>query len=430
VQYSRIRYAITLAASFGTIVAVTSLARQANAQVVELVYGTQLDPNDKTDPRVAAQEKTIQAFEAEYPNIKIKYLADSSLAIFLRALKSKSTTPDVVKFHGFGAPEFAATGSLQPIDDLVKRDNISETDWLVPLSQNNIVGKLYGLPIDYRIPLFLYRKGAFEAAGVQPPRTWEEVCDVSKKLTKPNQIGFALGLGSSGGLGGAQPFTELFFSSMVTEGTKQYFDDEGKKFLASKEQFIKVAETVRDLYKKCGIPMTALQFGFTELHDGLRGGNIASTNFGLYRFGAISRGGAGDDLAWAPPPSFGPNGTQTMYGFQLGMNVRSAQKEAAWTFIKFMGSPKAQAIGAEGGEVVARSSAYSMSPYFSTPAGQRQKAWAELVSQRGFLPHYPLSGVLFNQVVGEAFQRMVLKDGTPEEAYNEVVSRYTKGITP
>jgi hypothetical protein len=51
-----------------------------------------------------------------------------------------------------------------------------------------------------------------------------------------------------------------------------------------------------------------------------------------------------------------------------------------------------------------------------------------LVAERGFLPSYPLSLTLFNQVVGEALQRMVLRGSSPEEAYAEMQKRYAEGI--
>jgi ABC-type glycerol-3-phosphate transport system substrate-binding protein len=72
--------------------------------------------------------------------------------------------------------------------------------------------------------------------------------------------------------------------------------------------------------------------------------------------------GAGDDLSWAPPPGFTPDERETVYGFQLTINRFSKQKEAAWQFVKFMTTPAAQAIAAQGGEVVARASAYN-DPY-------------------------------------------------------------------
>jgi multiple sugar transport system substrate-binding protein len=45
---------------------------------------------------------------------------------------------------------------------------------------------------------------------------------------------------------------------------------------------------IKDLYGKCkATPQTGLQFGYTEVHDGLRAGTIAMATFGLFRYRAI-----------------------------------------------------------------------------------------------------------------------------------------------
>ena len=95
------------------------------------------------------------------------------------------------------------------------------------------------------------------------------------------------------------------------------------------------------------------------------------------------------------------------------MNKQSKKQDAAWTFIKFVVSPEAQAIAAEGGEVVSRKSAYS-SPYLQSEAAKNQTQWAELVSQRGRTVAYTPILSAFHTIVGEAFQKMVLSEVTRE----------------
>ena len=120
---------------------------------------------------------------------------------------------------------------------------------------------------------------------------------------------------------------------------------------------------------------------------GCAAGTVAMATFGLYRYRSIQTQGAGEDLAWAPPPGFTPDDPQAVYGFQLTINAFSKQKEAAWQFVKFMTGPAAQAIAAQGGEVVARASAYN-DPYFASPQGRDQRAWAELIKSRGRQVNY------------------------------------------
>ena len=128
-----------------------------------------------------------------------------------------------MRFTNFTMLEAAKTGSLVKLDDLIKRDKVSETDWLLPLSTGKVLDGYYGLQQDFRIPVLLYRKSLLQKAGVTPPKTWDEVCAAGGKLNKDNVVGYAVPLGSGGGIGGAQPLAENFFSSMISEDEREIF---------------------------------------------------------------------------------------------------------------------------------------------------------------------------------------------------------------
>jgi multiple sugar transport system substrate-binding protein len=391
---------------------------------VEIVYATFLDPNNKNDPRAEAQTRMIEAFEKANPGIRVTVQPSPGQEPALRALRARSSSPDVMRFTNFTMLEAASTGSLTKLDELIERDGVSTSDWLLPLEQTKVLDSVYGLQQDYRIPILMYRKSLVEAAGVTLPTTWDEVCEAGGKLSSDSTIGYAVPVGSGGGTGGAQTLAEFMLSSMLSEDSGNYFDAEGREFTFTKEDFVRAAQTIKDLFTTCGASAEAsLQFGYNEMHDGLRAGSIAMSTFGLYRYRAVESGGAGEDLGWAPPPAYKPDGKQTLYGFQIVANDNSANKDAAWEFVKFMASPEAQAIAAEAGEVVARASVYT-DENLSKGVNENQRAWADLVRERGRFVGYSLFSVGFHQAVGDALQRMILEDGTPEAAYDELVSVY------
>ncbi|WFU90910.1 sugar ABC transporter substrate-binding protein (plasmid) [Rhizobium sp. CC1099] len=399
------------------------LAPQAFAQSKEIIYQTFLDPNNSKDPRSAAQTKMVDAFQAKYPDIKVKFLVDPTGQTASRAIKSGSQTPDVIRVVGFAVSEFAATGNLLELDDLVKKDGIPDEDWLLPLSGTKVAGKLYALPQDFRIPILFYRKSLLEKAGVKPPTTWDEVCATGAKFGEADTIPFAVPLGATGGLGGAQSLGEFFLSTMLPGNGGEYFTTDGK-IAFSKESFIKAAQTIKDFYTKCKVtPLRSAQMGFNEVHDAIRSGSAAMAVFGLYRYKTVKQQGGGDDLAWAPAPGYTANDKQTVYSYNIAINKKTANQDAAWTFVKFMVSPEAQAFAAEGGEVVSRKSAYT-APYFQSDAGKDQKQWADLVAQRGQTVAYTPILSTYHTILGEAFQRMILKDGSPADAYDELIERY------
>ena len=111
----------------------------------------------------------------------------------------------------------------------------------------------------------------------------------------------------------------------------------------------------------------------------------------------------------------------------MTINAASKNIEAAWQFVKFMTSPAAQVIAAQGGEVVARASAYK-DPYFASPQGRDQREWADLIKARGRQVNYSVIQSTFHQIVADAFQRMILRNTTPEVAYQEVVAKYNEAL--
>src|SRR3954449_4292755 len=166
---------------------------------VEVVYATFLDPGNRNDPRAEAQTKIIAAFERANPDIKVRVQVDSNQQASLRALRSKTATPDVFRVNNFSSPELVAPGSFLPLDELIARDKVDMKDWLLPLDAARFEGKLYGMQQDFRLPILLYRKSLLEKAGVAAlPKTFDDVCVAGGKLSAlPNVIGYAVPLGVS-----------------------------------------------------------------------------------------------------------------------------------------------------------------------------------------------------------------------------------------
>jgi len=262
---------------------------------------------------------------------------------------------------------------------------------------------------------------------VRLPCSFIDVLKISSSFTNPNIAGFAVPLGGTGGIGGAQALGEFYLSSMLSSENGKYFNEDGT-IAFTKESFVRTAQTIKDFFTKCKVtPSRSAQMAFNEIHDGLRSGTIAMTNFGVYRYKTIQQQGVGDDLDWAPSPTFSTAEKQAVYGYHIALNKQSKNQDAAWNFMKFVISAEGQAIAAEGGEVVSRKSAYK-APYFQTEAAKNQKDWADLIEQRGRVVVYTPILSNFHTIVGEAFQRLILRDETPENAYAEVVKRYDEAL--
>jgi multiple sugar transport system substrate-binding protein len=403
-------------------------AGRAFAQATETVsYNTFLDPANTNDPRAAAQTQMIAAFEASQPRVKVRVVVDPVGQNGIRAARAKSDSPDVIRVNTFQMPEFVSTGSVLALDELIARDKVDTTDWLIGMDQTRVNGKIWGLQQDYRIPIYVYRKSKFaEAKVATPPRTYEEVGALGPLLTKQNQMAYGIPIGLTGGIGGAQAFMEFIVSSIVAGNGDPFFVPSGREIGFSEKRLLLAASIVKDLFAKRAATPVSLQFAYNELQDGLRAGTVASATFALYRYRGL-KAAVANDLAWAPAPSVQPDDKHAVYGFQLCINSHSPRQGGAWELVKFMTSPAAQALAARGGEVVARASAYK-DAYFKTADAEDQLGWKALVEKRGRMVNYSIIQTTFNQICGEAFQRMILKDLAPAVVAQEVRTRYADAL--
>jgi len=400
---------------------------RALAQSTETVtYNTFLDPANVNDPRAAAQTQMIAAFEASQPRVKVRVVVDPSGANGVRAVRAKADSPDVIRATNFQIPEYVSTGSILSIDELIARDKVDTKDWLISLDQTRFNGKLWGLQQDYRIPIFVYRKSKFEEAKISTPRTFREAAALGSQLTKANQMAYAVPVGAAGGIGGAQALVEFMMSSLLAGNNEPFFVPSGREIGFSDQRLLQAATVIKDLFAKKAATPVSLQFSYNEVQDGLRAGTVASATFALFRYRGL-KAAVANDLGWAPAPSVEPNDKQAVYGFQLCINSNSPRQGAAWEFVKFMTSPVAQAIAARGGEVVARASAYK-DAYFKTPEAEDQLGWKALVEARGRIVNYSVIQSTFNQICGDAIQRMILRDLPPEAVVQEVRTKYLEAL--
>ncbi|WP_112237874.1 sugar ABC transporter substrate-binding protein [Kribbella monticola] len=112
---------------------------------------------------------------------------DTLIAKVLQQASSK-TLPDVLMLDNPDVQQIAATGALAPLNDLgLNADGVIQG----MVDATSYQGKLYGLaPVTNTIALF-YNKTMLADAGVQPPKTWDELKAAAKKLTKPGRYGMA-----------------------------------------------------------------------------------------------------------------------------------------------------------------------------------------------------------------------------------------------
>jgi multiple sugar transport system substrate-binding protein len=92
---------------------------------------------------------------------------------------------DVGVFAAGWGVELDAAGLLEDLDPYVAKDTKLNLDDVAPYFREfgqKIGGKTKLLMVDGDFQMVYYRKDVLEAAGLQPPRTWEEYLDIASKI--------------------------------------------------------------------------------------------------------------------------------------------------------------------------------------------------------------------------------------------------------
>lgn len=130
-------------------------------------------------------QQVLNDFEAVHPRIKVKYdvIADEYMDV-LKIRLIGDTAADVFYLDALEAPGLIEPGVLEPLDSYVTPEfDIADFQpgLLAAFQQNR---KTYGFPKDFSTLVLFYNKQAFAEVGLlQPPQTWQELREYSKKLT-------------------------------------------------------------------------------------------------------------------------------------------------------------------------------------------------------------------------------------------------------
>ena len=137
-------------------------------------------------------------------------------------LAGDTGTYDVIETYSFVVPDLAKRGKLVPLDDLFAK--YKDAYALDDIDENlrkamSYEGKLYGLPMQTQVLTMVYRKDLFEKNDLQPPTTFDELREVSKKLQDTGDMKYPLAL----------PWSA---SADISTGYKATLNSLGKNFVA------------------------------------------------------------------------------------------------------------------------------------------------------------------------------------------------------
>lgn len=198
----------------------------------------------EADEMVQARCEEFAAGNDQVKEVKVEYVAGTDgYSKWNAAIESKSG-PDLTFLHMSAYISYVDMGVLLDITDVI---NDIETNYspLIPAAKDNIEidGSIYTLPLYAQVNMLTYRSDMLGDAGYDSaPATWQEMRDVAKAVSKPDESIYGLGIGMATADDGEDTLTALFRAFGA-----YFWDEEGNVTINSPET-VNAINFVVDMY--------------------------------------------------------------------------------------------------------------------------------------------------------------------------------------
>ncbi len=290
-------------------------------------------------------QQVLHDFEVKNPKIKVKYevIADQYMDV-LKTRLIGDTAADVFYLDALEAPALMSPDILEPLDNYItpKFDIKDFEPILLNAFQQN--GKIYGLPKDFSTLALFYNKKVFETANLsQPPQTWEQLRQYSKKLTidtnKDNRI-------EQYGFGIAPELARQYF--MIKAFGGELINSQEKPVFASSES-LKGLQLIIDQYRQDKSAAQPTDVGTTSGSEIFGQSKAAMLIEGTWLIPYLKQTFPKLEYATAEVPTVaGKKGTMA-YTVAYVMNKQSKHKSEAWQLISYLTGKEGMKAWTSGG---------------------------------------------------------------------------------
>lgn len=236
-------------------------------------------------------------------------------------------------------------GALMPLDDYIK-ESFTEEDLndFSPVEKAATTSALDGKK--YAQLLSIHSRLMYINTNIIPedriPTTWDELVEVGKEVTKPeeNIYAFVANLNKHYGA------VEQVIAPFIWTAGGRIADDNGNLVTNSPEA-LEAIQFLSDIVNVHGIaPKSIYTADGTQVRDMFTSGNIGiiidnPAEMNVWRETDFAKEGK---LTWAPLPTKDKDGKSYNFsnGFALAIPTNAANPDKAWEFIKFMSSSEIQ----------------------------------------------------------------------------------------
>ncbi|MEV8407767.1 extracellular solute-binding protein [Streptomyces niveus] len=362
-------------------------------------------------------KKLAEDFEAKHKGVDVKYVNvpfGEAQNKFKNAAGSGSGAPDVIRSEVAWTPEFADLGYLAPLDGTAALKD--EKDFVPQAAASTKYdGKTYAVPQVIDSLGIFYNKKLFKDAGVEVPKTIDELKTVSKTIKdKTGKTGMYLR--------GDDAY--WFLSFLYGEGG-DLVDAKGKTVTVDSPAGVKAMEVVKDLVDS-GAAKTDATDGWENMQAAFKGGDVAMMINGPWAIADTYAGPQFKDktnLGVAPVPAGSAGQGAPQGGHNLAVYAGSKNLDASYAFVEYMSSAESQAkITTELNLLPTRTSVYSQPDVAKNEIVGFFKPVVDKAIERPWIPE---TGSLFAPLVTE-YTKVLTGQTTPEKGVETTGDSYRK----
>lgn len=387
-------------------------------------------------PQLPVYQQCAAAFQKENPDIKVN-ITQSAWDQYWTSLQTaliSGDAPDAFANHLTRLPEMAANDIIQDLKPLIDKDKYDIAGYQQGLLDSwTKDDAIYGLPKDWATVAIAYDSDQLKAAGLKPedmakldwnPKDGGSFAKVIERLTvdakgkrgneegfDPNNIktfGFVTNNLSAHGE------TEWSYLAATT-GWKFIDEPWGTQYHYDDPRLVATLNWLRALSRDKHHMPTAEQSGRLGAETLMFSGRGALTVTGSWLISLYHQ--SKPSVVFAPVPA-GPEGRKTMFnGLADSIWTGTEQPEAAWKWVKFLGSDACQSIVADAAVVFpARSAQLDRTIAAYKKKGIDVSAFTEVAKPETTFP-FPITdhGNEISAIAKSALDRVMLGQGDTAE---------------
>ncbi len=298
---------------------------------------------DNEEERVNVYEEIAAAFMAEHPDVDLRIvpIEEAGIAQRIATAQAANRLPDIVRMGVERVSAFAADGILDENAAMATIQSVGEDDFRAgPLQMvtDPATGKYAAVPFDGWIQAIWYRADIFDAAGLNPPISWDDINAACDTLPGTGNLLYALTLGTDPG----QNYPHQVFEQVAMSNNAWPFDSEGNVTMNTPEM-IQALEFYTGL-QRCATPGPQYWRGAREAYELDQAGMLFYSTYIMDDLveGSGTEGGGKveipvEDLAGKTgfaPMMKGPNG-EASYGQLVTLGILQGADPLAQEVVKF-----------------------------------------------------------------------------------------------